>query len=149
MLQGNCSHLHILPRDLIPIFTRMALGLGSIVTSSKTPLQGLTNKIKHPIIGPCIFLPSHWQHHKNHAFVCNSLIRPVCTPHLESAPWRQDLPGCPSLSLERVLACTQKALWRAWAWESSPVKRGRHCVPGLGVTGCKEPFKAFYFPSTQ
>lgn len=39
MLQGDYSHLHILPRDLFSIFTRMSLDLGSIVTSSKMPPQ--------------------------------------------------------------------------------------------------------------
>ena len=51
MPKGECSHLYILPRNLIPIFTRISLAL------FKMPPQIFQVRAGTRVIGPCI-LPS-------------------------------------------------------------------------------------------
>lgn len=101
VLQGDCSHLHILSRDLFPIFTRVSSDPSSNTTSCKMPPStDLPNKARYPVVGLCIFSSSHWPHHKSHPSIYAGLINHVRTPHPKVSSMKAGSSCFPTLSLQ-------------------------------------------------
>lgn len=136
MLQGDCSHLQILPRDLFPNLHQHVFRHGFKGYIFQNASTDLLNMIGHPIRGPCTFPSSHWLHRKIHPFICDSLINHVYTPHPKLSSTKAGSAWFPtSVSPGLVLN---------WAWESFPAKCARGTVCLLwGSWDSKSPFKHF------
>lgn len=126
MPKGECSHLYILPRNLIPIFTRISLAL-----SSKC-LHRFPSKSRHPSQVPVFCLHQANQATKSPVYLgLFDQLCLYCPPNKKPQDGRSYLASYQSLQEPARPAHRCHSGGRGWA--SLPVKLQRCLAPRVGL----------------